>query len=246
MKMKYKFGHYFAICSLLLLLILVFTSKDCLSQVVIKLDDVAKFELVTRSGGLSSNYRKIDIILESDGWKAYQTGIKRSTLQGLIDNTSKVFIKDVPSKLLNQWLRIITKQDTGIHIDLFKINATELVNVVKGINGGVTQNEKDKFMKLVQSKGELQNALKQALTPFIMDDRTYYGITITTKKNKSFTIKAYSFADLYNLPWKINTVKSYDPNISLIFEFISGNDNYPIQEKRRLYLSMGKFLFKEY
>lgn len=211
--MNYRFGKYFFV----LLLILVFTTKDCLSQKAIKLNDVSKFEFVTRSGGLSSDYRKIDVIPENGSWKSYQTVIKKSTLQGLTDNTSEVFIKDVPSKVLNQLLEIIAKQDTGINIDPFKINATELVNVTLGINGEVTQNEKDKFIKFVQSKDVLQKALEHVLTPFLMDDRTYYGITVTTKKNESFTIKAYSFADLYNLPWYINKIKSYDPNISLIF-----------------------------
>ena len=244
--MKYKFEHYFCKSSFLLLLIIIFTSKYCLSQKLIKLNEVAKFELMTHGGGLTGDYRKIDVILENGGWKSYQTGIEKSTLKELIKNTSKIFIKDVPFSMLNQLLKIIDIQDSRINIDLFKINTTELVNITDSVNGGLQPSQKNRFVKAVQSKDVLQKALENVFVPFIMDDRTYYGITITTKKNVSFTIKAYSFADLYNLPWNINNIKSYDPNISIIFEFISGNDWYYSHEKEQMYLRLGKFILKEY
>jgi len=244
--MKHNFEKYFSPFFYILLLVSIFCTKNCLCQKVIKLDEVTKIELVTRAGGLSSDYRRIEVVPESGGWKCYQTSIKGSTLKGIIDNSSKIFIKDVSSNILTQLLKIIAKQDTGINIDLFKINTTKLISTIDSIGWKLQVAPKERFIKVVQSKVVLQKTLREVLTSFMMDDRTYYGITINTKENVSFTIKAYSFGYLYYLPWEINNIKSYDPNISIIFEIISGNDNYPTYEKRRLYLDMARRILNEY
>jgi hypothetical protein len=48
------------------------------------------------------------------------------------------------------------------------------------------------------------------------------------------------------LPWYIDNIKSYDPNITIIYEFIAGHDKYAEYEQRRLYHNMDQEIYKNY
>lgn len=207
------------------------------AQQQLKLSDVARFELVIRDGGLSSNLREVHVKKENDVWKSYQTKL---IISHSIDTLSRKVIRFIPSKTLNDFLELIAKPDTAKNLELFDINLTELTTYIDSIGINLTSAQRTEFIKAINTKAILQQALNKSITPFLMDDRTYYGITIVTKAHKRFTIHAYSFADLYYLPWIIKDKKSFNPRISTIFEFISGNEKFEVHEKQRLYRAIVK------
>ena len=232
---------YLSLLSFFIITGLSLNIKNSFAQQVIKLNDVAKFELVIRKGGLSGGFRRVEVILKNDKWISYQT--KRKGYQH--NDSSEVFIKNVPSAILDSLLSIIAKSDTGIHLNRFNISTDLLISKIDSLHVPLKPAQKNEFIAALHSKEMMENALEKTIKPswVMMDDRNYYGITITDKNNVKFTISALSFAGLYYLPWQSNNIKNYDPAISIIFEFILGNDSYAAQEKQRLHLDIDRNIY---
>lgn len=231
----------------ILLSVLLFTTiKQTLAQPKVKLKDVAKFELITKGGGLSDTYRSIIVEPDTGGWRCYLTKFigydAKSKIK--INSSKKVFIKMVPAGVLNQLLNIVSKPDTGINMKLFKIDRAKLTSSIDSLHINLKSTQKVEFVNAVKSKAIVKEALVRALHPMPMDDKTYYGITIITKSNDSIIVKAYSFASLYYLPWQINGVNSYNPNISLIFNFISANEQYAGQQNKWLHRNIDQNIYQ--
>lgn len=189
--------------------------------------DVARLELVTRSGGLSNGLLEVEVVKEKNGWNSYQTKLVR----GQLESSSRTFIKEVPVEELNQLLATVAKQDSVKNIKQFGIKASELIQYIDSIDVAISSEVRKDFIEILKNESVVNQAFSKVTEPVILDDRTYYGITFMMKDGTSFTIKAYSFADFYYLPWYIGKTKSYDPAISVIFESIVGNDMFPNSQK---------------
>jgi len=228
--------------------ILFFSSLSALAQKQpVTLSDVTSFKLVWHEGGLMNEYRILEVVPADTDWACYQTHLRGHTSKAEeINDSTRTFIKDIPSKILTQLLRIIARKDTGVNAGPFKISKTELITYTDSIKADLKLQQKAEFIDSLRSEAVINYGLNKALQPFMLDDRAYYGITITTRQNQSFTIKAYSFGYLFNLPWYIDNIKSYDPNISIIYEFISGHDKYAEYEQKRLYHDMDWEIYKNY
>jgi hypothetical protein len=208
--------------------------------------DVVNFELITRQGGITDNHRILSVIRSGNEWKCYQTDYKNWGLSTQINDTVKTFIKTVQSKILEKLLAIVAKEDTVINVDRFKISNTKLKAYIDTVRPNLKPQQKSEFIKAIRSKTIVKDALNKALHPIMMDDRNYYAIIITTRSAVKDTIDAYSFVYLYDLPWYINHNKCYDPNISLIFNFISNENWYKQQEEHWMYRNIVENIYRKY
>ncbi len=231
---------------LILFTALFFLLTPCLGQ-NIKLKDVVRFEFTTKDGGMSNGYRIIEVIPDSNNtWKSYQTHFVGNNLKGPVNDVRKIFIKDVSGKILDELLKIIAKQDTGINMDLFKISKDELIAKIDTTALCLQPKQKKEFITALGSKTILQKELYKVLHPMPMDDKTALSIAIITKTNVNFKITAETFANLYDLPWHINKIDSYNPDISSIFAFVSGNNKFPVQQRLWLDLDLDKNIYWDY
>jgi hypothetical protein len=212
------------------------------AQKKIKLRDVTSFTLVTE-GGMGSAYRKLEVSYE-DGWKCYQLAFGGWKLNGRIDST-KAFIKSIPPKMLQQLLDLITKPDTGILIRPFNITTQELTQAIDTIQPSLKPGYKKEIIDSLHNSAILYNALFKAMHPLIMDDVTSYEFFITMKNGGQLKAEAGGLAP-YELPWLIKGVKSYNPGISLIYNYISGNNRYPEQERRWFIKDIDQNIYQEH
>lgn len=233
---------------LFLIITFLSTISNCFSQQITKLSDINKITLVTREGGLSNEKRILEIVSTSSGWKCYQTRNTGFDLKEkkMVDDSTRIFQRGVAAQTLQRLLDIIAKKDTGIHPDLFNVDRSELPKYIDSLKIDLTPAQRIAFVDSLRSENVVNAALEVALKPFPMDDRTYYGITFETKQNTKHTIYALSFADLYNIPWHIDNIKSFDPNIAIIFESIFGFDKFAEAEKKELYRRMVQKVYVKY
>ncbi|GAA4336100.1 hypothetical protein GCM10023149_44600 [Mucilaginibacter gynuensis] len=215
------------------------TAKNCLAQPEIKLNDITKFSLNTEGGGLSGSVRKLEVVKQNNIWKCYQTKL----VDWKHNDSTRTFIKNIPEDKLNLLLKIIAVEDTSLHISSFNINTAELIKAIDSLKSGpkneaITMHpaQRAEFIKALQNDSIVKTAFEKEIKPLFLDDRTYYSITITTNNNTEFTIHVLSFAEPYYLPWYINNKKNYNPNITILYEFISGNDESIAWERERLNL----------
>ena len=215
-------------CISVMFIQLVLLNKSS-AQKKLKLKDVESFTLVIQSGGVSNEYRKLEVRYDK-GWKCYQIVRTGYGLCGETDS-SKAYIKNVSATMLQQLLNIIAKPDTGILIAPFNITTRELAQTIDTIQPTLKPGNKKEIIDSLHNSAILYNALFKAMHPFIMDDATSYEIFITMKNGFQLKAEANSIAS-YNLPWVINNIECYNPNISLIYNYISGNKQYPEQERK--------------
>ncbi|MBY0542778.1 MAG: hypothetical protein K2P75_05210 [Sphingobacteriaceae bacterium] len=230
--------------SLILTVLLAVKSIDLLAQSQLKLDDVTKFELLTRAGGLGNDFRKLEVIKKGNVWNCYQ--IEATTGYSITPYKGRIFVKTITEDILINLLKYVQNPDSEKNPDLFDIDVNELRNRFEVENSiALDSNQKEKLSKLFQDKSILKNAVEKVLTPMRMDDKTYYAINIIAKNDKIILAEASSFASSYYLPWVINEKKSYNPRISLAFEFISNDDVYPIQQKYWFNRNINKEIYRQ-
>lgn len=221
---------------------LTICTKKCLAQQQLTLYNIKRFELFERGGGLSGHVQVLEVIKKDNKWLCYQT--RERTVLG--DNTTLEFLQYIPTSKLVKLLKIINQKDTAIHINLFKIKSSELISYVDSVLPKVNEAVKTKMIETLKSKSMVYDALCKVLVPFKMDDKAYYKITIVTKANQNTVLEAHSFADLYNLPWSIDGYKSFNPNISLIFESIVGHDNFQVDQRKWLNRRIVTSVYREH
>lgn len=226
-----RISHFIIFIGLLSLLAL-----EAMGRQNISLVEVARLNLTMISGGLSDGRhdKKYEVVNENGLWKSYQ----------LKDSSTRIFIKDIQGKELEQLLSIINLKDTSIRMELFNIKHEEialafdsLINTKYYRYTSITPTQKTAFLDALKDKKRIERTLRQVIIPFAMDDKDEYKITITTKSRKTKSIAAYSFT-IYNLPWNIDGEKIYDPNISRIFASLSGDKHFDKQFKGFLYQSL--------
>lgn len=200
----------------------------------ISLKQVVKLNLSERPGGLSSSdmVKKFVVVNEKGVWKSYQ----------FKDSLTKTFIKIIPKEELVHLLKIINAKDTIIKMDQFNMQHQEMVVAFDSLikrspykDEGLTSVQKAMFFEACLDKKQIETALRSILIPSKMDDKTQYKITITTKSGKEKVISAYSFVNIYNLPWNIDDKQVYNPNISRIFASLTGDEHFDKQFKGFLY-----------
>jgi len=221
--------------------LILFCTSKCLAQ-ELKLNDIKRFELLENGGGPSGDTRVLEIVTQNNRWICLQTQMR--TMFG--EDTTRKFVKYIPKLQLTDLVKIVNRKDTAIHLNLFKIKKAELISYVDSITPALNSKIRIKLIKALKSKSIVCAALRKELVPFKMDDKSFYSITITTKTNLKIIFEAHSFADLYNLPWYTGGYKSYNPNISLIFESIAGHDNFPLQQRKWLNKRVTKSIYRSH
>lgn len=209
--------------------LLVFANKG-FAQQTYTADNVAKVELLKKAGGLSNELLTVEVVRENNVWNSYQT----KSVKGHYESSSKIFIKEVPVEQLNHLLAIVAKQDSVKNIAQFGINTSELIQYIDSLDVTISSVSRKRFIEALRNESVVKQAFHSVTKPIILDDRTHYGIHLMMKDGISITVEAYSFADLYYLPWYIGKTKRYDPAISIIFESIVGNDMFPKSQKDSL------------
>jgi hypothetical protein len=209
---------------------LLLTTNKSFAQQAYALDDITRVELITRAGGMTADARNVEVVRDENVWNSYQTNL----IRGRIRSTSREFIKTVPEEQLSRLLALVAKGESAKDIEQFEISSAELIPYIDSLDANITSASRRGFVELLQNESVVKQAFNTVTTPFIMDDRTYYGISFLMKDGTTFTMEAYSFADPYYLPWQLGKAKSYDPAISVIFESLSGNDAFAITQKHSL------------
>ena len=235
-------------CIFILLVQVILYKEHCVAQKFIKLKDISKLVLEERAGGLGNNYKRFEVVKEGRSWKCYQT-ISISYTE--IDTSTKRKIKNIPANVLTRLLAIVESSDSILHIKQFEINQKELVSNIDSLKVfdkrvKFSAKQKSEFADSLNSKFVIQPAFQKVMKPVYLDDRTYYGIKIITGLKDTSTVYAYSFADLYYLPWIINNRKIYNPKITLIYEFIKDNKTFPVREKHYLYTRIVQNIYWKY
>jgi hypothetical protein len=235
-----------------LFFVIILLRLPVFGQQVIKLDDISKLILTTRGGGPIDEKKILEVVPINKGWECYQTRLRKHDSKGRrIDDSARTFVRNVPPETLQRLLDIIAKRDTGIDRKLFKIDKSALVTFIDSIKidsikPDLKPAQRAEFIDSLRSEAIINTTLNDVLHPPLMDDKTYFGITIITKQNTQITIYAESFASLYEFPWHIDNIESFDPNISAIFFSISGIDNYPEFERGQLYDRMVRAIYYKY
>ncbi|MES2428642.1 MAG: hypothetical protein V4560_16790 [Bacteroidota bacterium] len=226
---------------------LCFEDSVCLAQKV-KLSDLTKVELITSGSWMDAYYQKVEVVPKNGIWKSYQTklfsnGYSRD--RKVSRDSSKTFIREVPSSIVEQFISLAATPDPNIRDELFNIKTASLIaqidsNVASaerfnGIRVFPSAEWKSQFIKAVSAKSVVSNALYNVLHPMKMDDRSHYYIITTDKFNKTDTITTDANGELYYLPWTINGKKSYNPNITKLFELMRGNDAFEANEQKNVY-----------
>lgn len=226
------------------IIIIGFSTTKGIAQKALKLNDITKFELIMSGHGVDSNFKKLEGIPENNGWNSYQTRGKYYNKNKLIDDSSRTFVKHIPDTILNRLLEDITTRDTGININL---NTDKLISMIDGLGHEFKPVQKDEFIKLLQSTDVAKKALDEELYhSAIRHDSTLFSIKIFTKNNGELILQAFNRNNLYNLPWHSNNITIYNPDISIIYYYILGNNESPISEKYRLYYYIDGRIFGQY
>ncbi len=225
--------------------------RNCYAQKVPRLKDINRINIVEKGSFTSGIYRQYEVIRSGSQWKSYQTA---SYEKGNLDTTSRKFVRNIKRKMLKELITTLNERDTSINIDFFDINKKELALYVDSLDDYpsvskkiiLSPNQKREFIDTLGSKSIIQQAFQKVMKPIYLDDRTYYGIKIITGLKDTSTVYAYSFADLYYLPWIINNRKIYNPNITLTYEYIKDNKTFPGREKQYLYKRIVQNIYWKY
>jgi len=216
------------------------TALNVTARQHISLKQVVKLNLLEGGGDMSNSVKEFEVVNEKGVWKSYQ----------FKDSLTKTFIKDISQEELVHLLKIINIKDAIIKMDQFNIEHQEMVVAFDSLiktspykEEGLTSAQKTAFTEAFLDKKQVEAALKKILVPSNMDHKTVYKIIITTKSGKAKIIAAYSFANIYNLPWNIDDQQVYNPNISRIFATLTGDEGFDKQYKTFLYEGLMRRIF---
>lgn len=238
--------NIFIVCFIVLSSVL--SGQVCVAQ-KIELKDVAKIQLIQSGSWMAAYYRSVEVVSENGEWKSYQTRLYsnagRITKKNVRDS-SRTFVRNVPDYELKQLLTYLSKPDTAIDYSRFHIKTEDLLRYVDstivylqkdylGRNVYLNAFWRQEFIKLVKSKPLINNTLYEVLHPIDQSDRTWYYIIIANKSGKTDTITTDVVNEAYHLPWTIINKQSYNPDITRLFELMSGNYGFAQKQEHELY-----------
>jgi hypothetical protein len=228
------------VCSAALLLF-VFTG---FAQ-VISLDSVAKIEIIGRGYILSRQFLKHEVVLVNGTWKCYQTELHDDWGRKK-DNLNKVFIKDVSVNEISKLINTVMRVDTGLHTNMFNINSNELVHDIDSLYQKLKPKQLQELKKAAYDKALISKGIYNALhNQRLMDDLSHLYIVITAKSGCKIIAHARDYY-LYSFPWDIDGVKSYDPNIVLLFYKLIGDTSFAAKENHRMHKALAQNLYVDF
>jgi hypothetical protein len=225
----------------------ILSGRICVAQ-KIELKDVVKIRLVERWGGASEREKNVEVINKNGIWKSYQTKWVKDCdpkTKGMSIDSSRIFIKNIPNKLLAELLSFIANPDTAIIASHFKLTDS-LVKYTDTIHPSLTRIQKADFVNAIKTPSILHEALVYAM-PILKDpDSGHYAISITTKANKNYILKAQKWHFASYLPWVSKSIKDYDPRIQDIFYNLSGDDLEAAEQRSLFYKNIDKVIYRKY
>ncbi len=227
--------------STLLFLILTLSCVNLFAQQSLKLGDISKIVFAVQPGGITNDFSSFEIIPEGRVWKCYQTKLIKQTLKEIVNDTTKRLLSNIPLTIVSDLVELVNKPDTAININLFTVDKTEMIKYLDSMqHRPLSPQEKSRVIEGLQSSNLINKAFYRLYHPLFRmgDDRTANFIIITTRKNTQIKILSTNFGFLDYEPWYINGVASYNPNISRIFEFITGDKDYTQKSKKRFFINM--------
>lgn len=232
--------------SIIIFFIFFLNILPCHAQFKIKLDDVVKFDFEMRGGGLSSYRRNLRVSLVNKNWKCVELQpIGTDGKNGIMRYAPPFFIKNIPADTLQFLLDRFAIADSTIDIKQFNLDKASIISEFDSLVGVKFKPEqRAELVAAVQSEQRLKRTVNQLLYPREADDKDYYGIDITTKSNITYHVFAYSFGYPYHLPWTVGYIQSYDPEISIVFNQITGHPAFAKVEHKRFQQNIALELYR--
>jgi hypothetical protein len=154
------------------------------------------------------------------------------TASGKIPNNK--FIREIPESYLKTFLKSFSHPVLTKNIDLFNINQDTLISYLDSIGTPISVERKSGIVKDIRNPFHLQKAFEMLLIPRKYDHRTLYQIKLIMVQGDTIVAKALSFADPY-IPWEIEGVKTYDPKLTSLYDYLCGNERYEVSRRGHFY-----------
>lgn len=189
------------------------------------LKQTRKLELTAHPGGIASGdaTSKFEIKLENGQWISNR--VNEPIVKRLNNQISPQVISDL--------VKIIKEKDTSIHLELFNINEEDLSIAFDKLTSNsemkyaeISASQKATLLNMLTNKRLQEQILRKVLQPWPMDDKAHYTIKIYTNDGKEQLIEAYSFGNIYNLPWVIDGKEIFNPEISKIFAALAAEKRF--------------------
>jgi hypothetical protein len=204
----------------------------------IGLKDVVKIECVVNRGAMRRSIGNVEVVFENNAWNSYQTyyyPVFGKDRRPFPDSTRK-FLKVIPNDKLIQLLTYISQPDSVIKYDTFGINSKDMIKLSDdSIVTEVTPKQRVELNKALRSRSLIEKIIKKSAVPTNLFYNYQYYFTVTTKTNKTYRINGLAFQNVYHMPWVVNNVKVYNPEIAEVFEWIMGDELFAVTEKTRMY-----------
>ena len=230
-----------AICCLISLLTI---PRLCYAQFNIRIDEVKRIDLKFYEGSKRAYVYLANI---SGQWKCYRSKPYRmDTVTEDISHYAPIFLRDVPADSIRQLLTLISSKDTSIRTARFHIKPAELTEAMHGFPGNKYAREQNPMLAKAAADPLIVNkAIAKQLHPVHMDDNDYYRIDIATKNNITYSLDAIRFANPYYLPWRIGSIKNYNPQISVLFNSLIGRPTFEEKEHRSFVKIIARDIYRD-
>lgn len=196
--------------------------------------------------------------------KALRSPEKKVIMIQIRDSIRK-FLKTIPVKDLEQLLTYINKPDTEYKLKQFNVSTKQLAQWIDtlqvqaqswlklyhtkqdSLKASAIIGKKAYFLKIIQSKQKVDDAVSRVLHPFLFGDVSYYAMIFNYKDDHKDTVYAsVPGSNAYHLPWRIKNKQSYNPKLTELFESLIGNKDYPDEAKNSLAWSIDNELFNRW
>ena len=201
-----------------MLLLFIFTALSAAAQPVIPLNNIKKIVL-ERKLSLEGFYRlQLQLVPVRGEWKCYQahlTHLDDKTGKS-IEDTTKIFLKNVPVADVSALLNAIASADTSATSRSLRLDSAKMVSQIDSLVPGLTGAHKQQFIKALNDQKNIARAFHDRTYNIDPNSNERYKIIIVTKSDLSITLSS-SYTGFYNLPWQHNNTPLYNREITTAF-----------------------------
>ena len=133
----------------------------------------------------------------------------------------------------------LLKPSPVIKISLFNLNRDTLIKYYHASQFAGKQITQQKFIRRIDDSTIMQRSLTSLYYPrFQMAHESTFKIIVRFNKGSTLIAVSLSGTSPYNLPWKLNGIKTYDPNISRAFYYFFGKPEWELNRRIWLYRNL--------
>lgn len=215
----------------------------------IQLSDVTKIRLAEKWGGASIAGNYFEVINKNGIWKSYRTRIVKdwdNRTKGPYQDSSRVFIKNISPKIINELLSILANPDTGGVVAHYNLNSDSLKKYTDTVHPNLTVQQKSEFVKALQNADNIKEALANSIFILKGNNNGLYQISIDTRTHKTHTASTWNDSFLSYLPWLYSGAYNYNPRILDIFFELGGDTKAAAEHTKRFYVNIDKYIYRKY